>query len=347
MVRRSGVERGLTRQDFLRVGMGTGAALLLAGCGVQGGTGGGGGGGGADYPTRPVELIVPFAPGGSTDLIARAVAREIEEPLGQTMVAVNREGAGGAVGTKEVAEGAADGYRLTFSPTSLFTIAPIFLGPEDTVPLDELKIVTGLTQENIVLLANANGPYQTLDDVLALADSGEEISFGHSGRGIGTFLAQTLFYAQAGIKATDVPFDGGGPSVTALLGQQVDMGASQIAESAEQVAAGDLIQLGIFSAERSEFLPDVPTMKEQGFDLQVDQVRFIAGPKDLPDDITTKLADAFKEATQAESYGQFLEENFIGRFEKSGDEVRQKIETDLERYRSKVEELGIETGGGA
>lgn len=347
MVRGLGAGRGLTRRDFLRVGMGAGAGLFIAGCGVQGGTGGGGGGGGADYPNRPVELIVPFAPGGSTDLIARAIARDIEEPLGQTMVAVNREGAGGAVGTKEVAGGAPDGYRLTFSPTSLFTIAPIFLGAEDTVPLDDLKIVTGLTQENIVLLANADGPYKTLEDVLALKDSGEEISFGHSGRGIGTFLAQTLFYAQAGINATDVPFDGGGPSVTALLGKQVDMGASQIAESAEQVAAGDLIQLGIFSAERSEFLPDIPTMKEQGFDLEVDQVRFIAGPKDLPDDVATKLADAFKQAAQSEAYGKFLEENFIGRFEKSGDEVRQKIETDLERYRTKVEELGIEAGGGS
>jgi tripartite-type tricarboxylate transporter receptor subunit TctC len=225
---------------------------------------------------------VPFPPGGSTDLIGRAVAQAIEAPLGQTMVVVNREGAAGAVGTREVAGDRADGYRLVFPPSSLFTITPQTVQDPDTISLDDLTIITGLTVENIVLIANTDSPYQTLDDLLEAGRSGQTINYGHSGVGIGTYLAQRVFFAQAGINATDVPFDGGGPSVTALVGNQVDIGASQIAESIEQVEAGELRHLGIFTPERNEFLPDVPTMREQGFDIEVDQVRFIAGPPGLP-----------------------------------------------------------------
>lgn len=332
-------DRGLTRGDFLRVSAGAGAGLFLAGCSVESGSGQGGG---EDYPQQSVELVVPFPPGGSTDLIGRAIAQAIEEPLGQTMVVVNREGAAGAVGTGEVAADNPDGYRLVFPPTSLFTITPQTVQDADTLSLDDLSIVTGLTVENIVLIANTDSPFETLDDVLEAGRSGQTINFGHSGVGIGTYLAQTILFAQAGINATDVPFDGGGPSVTALLGNQVDISASQIAESIEQVQAGDMRQLGIFSAERNEFLPDVPTMREQGFDIEVDQVRFIAGPAGLTDDIVSTLADAFDEAAQSADYEQLLQDNFIGRFEESGDEIREKIETDYARYGNYIQEAGIQ-----
>ena len=333
------LDSGLTRRDFLRVSAGAGAGLFLAGCRVQSG---GGKGSGEDYPQQSVELVVPFPPGGSTDLIGRAVAQAIEAPLGQTMVVVNREGAAGAVGTREVAGDRADGYRLVFPPSSLFTITPQTVQDPDTISLDDLTIITGLTVENIVLTANTDSPYQTLDDLLEAGRSGQTINYGHSGVGIGTYLAQRVFFAQAGINATDVPFDGGGPSVTALVGNQVDIGASQIAESIEQVEAGELRHLGIFTAERNEFLPDVPTMREQGFDIEVDQVRFIAGPPGLPDNVVSTLTDAFSEAVQDPDYDQLLQDSFIGRFEVSGEELREKIETDYDRYAAYIEEAGIQ-----
>src|SRR3712207_7681118 len=128
------LDRGLTRRDFLRVSAGAGAGLFLAGCQVQ--SGGGGKGSGEDYPQQSVELVVPFPPGGSTDLIGRAVAEAIGTPLGETMIVVNREGAAGAVGTREVAGDRADGYRLVFPPSSLFTITPQTVQDPDTISLD-------------------------------------------------------------------------------------------------------------------------------------------------------------------------------------------------------------------
>ena len=325
----------VTRRDALKLGAGLGAGTLFAGCGVSSGEDE------ASYPTRSVELVVPFAPGGSTDLIARTLAKAIEKPLGHSMVVVNRDGAAAAVGTKEVANGASDGYRIVFPPSSLFTLTPQLVKNASTVALDELKIVTGLTVENIVIVAHKDSPLRTVDDLIALKQRGQRITYGHSGVGTGAYFAQTAFYKLAGVNATDVPFGGGGPAVTAVLGRQVDIGASQPAESMKLVQSGDLRWLAVFSAERSKLLPELPTVREKGFDLTVDQARFIAGPAKLPDEVATKLHDAFGEATRAPEYDEFLKKNLIERFEVDGPGVTVKIRTDYERYKQLIERFGI------
>ena len=320
----------------MRLGLGAGAGMFLAGCGVKTGNGEE-----PAYPERPVELVVPFAPGGSTDLIARTLAKAIEKPLGKTMVVVNRDGAAAAVGTKEVAGAAADGYRIVFPPSSLFTLTPQVVKNPSTVNLDELSIVTGLTVENIVIVAHKDSPFKTFDDVLALKSSGQRITFGHSGVGTGAYFAQTAFYKLAGINAADVPFGGGGPAVTAVLGKQVDIGASQPAESMKLVQSGELKWLAIFSAERSPSLPDLPTVKEKGFDLTVDQLRFIAGPAKTPDNVIGVLQKAFQEAVKAPEYDKFLKDNYIERFERSGEEIRSRIESDFAKYKAIIDKFGI------
>lgn len=334
---------GLTRRDFLRLSAGAGM-LLAAGCSVQGGSGGGGGqgGGGGDYPSRPVELMVPFSPGGSTDLTGRIIAKAIEEPLGGTMVVVNREGANGAVGTREVLNSAPNGYQLGLCSGSLFAITPLLVENADTISLDELGVLMNLTVENIVLLAHADGPYQTLDDLLAVKDSGKKITFAHSGAGGVNQFSQLVFFGQAGIEASDVPFDGAAPAVAALLGKQVDISASEIAGSAEQVEAGELVRLGIFAAERSPLIPEVPTMKEQGFDIEVDQVRPVFGPKGMPDDVVNKLEDALQQVAKSEEFEKFLKENYMERLVISGAEVTKYLEDSYERYAAVIEEQGIE-----
>ena len=329
----------LTRRDLMRITGGISASAFLAACGVKTETGAESA---VKYPERPVELIVPFAPGGSTDLIARTLAKAIEKPLGKTMVVVNRDGAAAAVGTKEVASAQADGYKIVFPPSSLFTLTPQLVKNPNTVGLDELRIITGLTVENIVIVAHKDSPYKSLDDVLALKQSGKRITFAHSGAGTGAYFSQLAFYKLAGINAADVPFGGGGPAVTAVLGKQVDIGASQPAESMKQVQSGDLKWLAVFSATRSPLLPDVPTVKEKGFDLTVDQARFIAGPKGISDDVVKVLQKAFGEAVKAPEYDEFLKKNFIDRFEKSGDDVTTKIKTDTDKYKSLIQQFGLQ-----
>lgn len=336
----SALGHALNRRAALRLGVGLGAGTFLAGCGVQ--TGSGDGEGDSAYPRRSVELIVPFAPGGSTDLIARTLGKAIEEPLGHSMVIVNRDGAAAAVGTKEVAAAQGDGYKIAFPPSSLFTLTPQLVKNADTVSLDDLRVVIGLTVENIVLVAHKDSPFKTLDDVIALKGSGRRITYGHSGVGTGAYFAQTAFYKLAGINATDVPFGGGGPAVTAVLGKQVDIGASQPAESMRLVESGELRWLGVFSQQRSPSLPDLPTATEKGFDLTVDQARFIAGPKSISDDAVTALQKAFREAVKDPEYDAFLKKNRIDRFEVEGTEVAKKVKEDFDRYKGLIDRFGLQ-----
>lgn len=323
----------------MRAGIGAGAGAFLAGCAVkkdepsQAGA--------ARFPERAVEWVVPFAAGGSTDLIARMVAKSLEKPLGQPVVVVNKEGAAGAVGTKEVVSGAADGYRMAFSPSSLFAITPHLQQSATRISFDQLRIITGLTVENLCLLVHKDSKYQTIDDLLN--DKGARVKFSHSGVGTGSYLSQVLFFKQAGLNATDVPFGGTGPAVTALLGKQVDVCASHLAESRKQVAAGDLRRLAVFTEQRTPLLPDVSTAKEKGIDVVVDQMRFVAVPPKVSDDVATVLKDAFREAVKSAEYDTFLKTNLIERRELAGPELMARIKADSDRYKAALANAGIAT----
>lgn len=326
----------LSRRGML-TGVGLGAAAYISGCSVkteqpsQQGT--------TNFPTRAVEWVVPFAPGGSTDLIARQLAKSLEKPLKHPVNVINKDGAAGAVGTRDVIDGPPDGYKMVFSPSSLFAITPHLQQSATKISLDQLRIVTGLTVENICLLVHKDSKYKTIDDLLN--DKGAKLNFGHSGVGTGLYLAQTLFYKQAGFNATDVPFGGTGPSITALLGKQVDIGASHLAETHKQVASGELRRLAMFTAERTPLLPDVPTMKEKGFNIVVDQMRFVAVPPKTPDDVAAVLANAFKEAVATPEHDKFLKDNFIERREMSGPELTKQIQSDSDRYKAALAAVGI------
>ena len=337
----AGSSSGLRRRTLLRGAVALGAATVLAACGgVSTGGGGSGAGGQAAFPQRPVEFIIPFAPGGSTDLIGRAATKQISRPLGQSMVVVNKAGAGGAVGTKEAVDAAPDGYKVALAPTSLFTITPLIRKEATGLDLNRMEIVTGLTRENLALVVPKDSPFKTIDDVLA-AKGGRTITFGHSGVGTGTQFSALIMLRQAGVNAKDVPFDGSGPAVNALLGKQIDMASTQIAESIKQVQAGQLRQLAVFSEQRSPQLPDVPTVKEKGIDLVVDQVRFVAAPKGTPQAALDKLRTSFLESTKDPAYEEFLKSNFIERAEVAGSEIRSKIERDSASYKQFATRLGI------
>ncbi|MDP9496474.1 MAG: tripartite tricarboxylate transporter substrate binding protein [Actinomycetota bacterium] len=328
------------RRTFLRTASALGAAAVLSACGGVSTGGSGSGSGGGAFPQRPVEFIIPFAPGGSTDLIGRAATKQISGPLGQSMVVVNKPGAGGAVGTKEAVDAAADGYKVALAPTSLFTITPLIRKESTGLDLAKMEIVTGLTRENLALVVPKDSPFKTIDDVLA-AKGGRTLTFGHSGVGTGTQFSALVLLKQAGVNAKDVPFDGSGPAVNALLGKQIDMASTQIAESIKQVQAGQLRQLAVFSEQRSPQLPDVPTVKEKGIDLVVDQVRFVAAPKGTPPQALDKLRTSFLQSTKDPAYEEFLKSNFIERAEVPGDQVRAKIERDSSAYKTFATRLGI------
>jgi tripartite-type tricarboxylate transporter receptor subunit TctC len=286
----------------------------------------------AKYPTGPVNLSVGQAAGGSTDLIARALAEGASKTLGQPMPVVNKPGANGALATKEVAGKPADGQELVLLNASLITITPLAVSADEAVNIDDLDIITGLSQDDYVLVASAESGFKTFQDVTA---AGRNVTFGTTGVGTGSQLAQTVLFKQADVKGTDIPFDSGKPALTAVLGNQVELATIQLGEAMPQIEAGKVAPLLVFSEERNTFLPDTPTAKEAGYDVPVAQYRAVAAPKGTPQEVKDKLLAAFQESFKSEAYKEFNEKNLLTPKEISGEEVV----TDWKEYAAKYKEL--------
>jgi tripartite-type tricarboxylate transporter receptor subunit TctC len=329
----------LTRQAVVGV---TAATSLLALTACGGNVGGGAANGAEDFPTEPITLTVGQAPGGSTDLIARAVADAAGQELGVAMPVVNKAGANGAVATEEVAGQPADGYDLVLLNASLITITPLAVGEEEAVSLDDLEVLKGLSQDDYVMVASAESGMETLEDVKSRSG---EFSYGTAGVGTGSQLAQTVLFAQADVTGTEVPFDSGSPALTAVLGDQVQVATVQLGEAKPQIDAGEVKPIVVFSEERNKFLPDVPTAVESGYDVPVSQYRAVAAPEGLPEDVKARLVEAFDAAVAEESYQDFNEQNMLTPHEISGEEVEAEWTELAERYEQLVQEHDISLAG--
>ena len=329
----------LTRQAVVGV---TAATSLLALTACGGNVGGGAANGAEDFPTEPITLTVGQAPGGSTDLIARAVADAAGQELGVAMPVVNKAGANGVVATEEVAGQPADGYDLVLLNASLITITPLAVGEEEAVSLDDLEVLKGLSQDDYVMVASAESGMETLEDVKSRSG---EFSYGTAGVGTGSQLAQTVLFAQADVTGTEVPFDSGSPALTAVLGDQVQVATVQLGEAKPQIDAGEVKPIVVFSEERNKFLPDVPTAVESGYDVPVSQYRAVAAPEGLPEDVKARLVEAFDAAVAEESYQDFNEQNMLTPHEISGEEVEAEWTELAERYEQLVQEHDISLAG--
>lgn len=302
-------------------------------------------GGGADtskYPSGPVNVTVGQAPGGSTDLIARAISEGASKTLGAPMPVVNKPGANGALASKEVAGKPADGQNLILLNASLITITPLAVTADEAVNIDDFDVIAGLSQDDYVLVASEKSGFKTIKDVTG---AGRNITFGTTGVGTGSQLAQTVLFKQANVKGTDVPFDSGKPALTAVLGNQVELATIQLGEAMPQIKAGKVAPLLVFSEERNTFLPDTPTAKESGYDVPVAQYRAVAAPKDTPQEVKDKLAEAFQETFKSDAYKAFNEQNLLTPKEISGEEVVTQWKDYAAKYKALVEKYSISLSG--
>jgi tripartite-type tricarboxylate transporter receptor subunit TctC len=246
------------------------------------------------WPSKPVTLLVPFPPGGSTDLIARTIAPQLQARLGGTFIVENKAGATGTVGAGMVKRAAPDGYTIFVSSLGPFVIAPHLI---KSVPYDALKdfdYITVAVQAPNVLAVPANSPHKSLADVIAFhkANPGK-MSFASSGNGSSDHLTAELFWQQTGTSGLHIPYKGGAPAMSDLLGGQVDATFMNINTGLPNIKAGKLRALAITSAKRSPLLPDVPTLEESGIKgVTVYSWQAFAAPKGLPADIKAKLRDA-------------------------------------------------------
>jgi tripartite-type tricarboxylate transporter receptor subunit TctC len=265
------------------------------------------------WPAKPVTLLVPFPPGGSTDAIARVLGNKLQERLGGSFVIDNRGGAGGTIGTTAVKRAAPDGYTVLVTSLGPLVIGPHLLKNLPYDPTKDLDYVTVAVQAPNVLVVPAASPHKTMAEVLAfLKAHPEKMSFASSGNGSSDHITAELFWQQTGTSGLHIPYKGGGPVMTDLLGNQVDASFMNINTALPQIKAGKLRALGITSAKRSPVQPDVPTMDELGIKgLQVYSWQAVAAPKGLPADIKGKLHAAIVATLNAaEVKPKLLEQGF-------------------------------------
>jgi tripartite-type tricarboxylate transporter receptor subunit TctC len=246
----------------------------------------------AAYPgDKPVTLVVPFPPGGSTDAIARVLAQKLPEKLGGTWIIDNKPGATGTIGAAYIKRAAPDGYTLFVSSLGPFVITPHLLKGLQYDALKDFDPITVAVQAPNVLVVPASSPYRTLADMLAgLKKTPGKMSFASSGNGSSDHLSAELFWQQTGTEGLHVPYKGGGPAINDLLGAQVDAAFVNINSIIQHIKAGKVRALAISSAKRSPLLPDVATLDEQGVKgAEVQSWQAVAGPKGLPADVKAKL----------------------------------------------------------
>jgi tripartite-type tricarboxylate transporter receptor subunit TctC len=243
---------------------------------------------------RPVTLLVPFPPGGSTDLIARTLAPKLQDKLGGTFIVENKAGATGTVGAAQVKRAPADGYTVFVSSLGPFVIAPHLI---KTAGYDALKDFDGITvavQAPNVLVVPIASPHKSVADVLAWQKANpDQMSYASSGNGSSDHLTAELFWLQTGTSGLHVPYKGGGPAMSDLLGGQVNASFVNINTAMPHIRSGKLRTLAITSAKRSPLLPDVPTLAEAGVKgVDVYSWQAIATPRGLPADIKARLHEA-------------------------------------------------------
>lgn len=310
--------------------------LVLSGCsGVQNSTGGSSGGA---YPSGPVEMYVGASAGGSSDLISRAVSKGLGDELGSSFPVINREGANGALAAAEVANAAPDGKKIAIQNASLFAITPLAVAPDEVTTIDDFDIVGGVSRDDYVLVTNPASGYRNLDDI---KNASKVVRYGTTGVGTGAQLSAALLFKTSGVQSQAVPFDGGAPALAAVLGNQVDVASIQVGEAIENIQSGKLTPLAVFGPERIEYLPDVPTAKEQGLDVEVTQYRFMTVPKGTPQEIRDRIAEGMRATFETQGYQDFNAQNSLTPMELSGDEVLAQLKEDQKRYADLVAQYDI------
>lgn len=218
------------------------------------------------YPAKPVKIIVGFAPGSATDILARLVAEQFAKSMGQSFIVENKPGAGGSVGTAQAKEAAPDGYTLVAAGSGPFGINPAIQSKLPYDPLRDFELIGNIVLTPQTIVVGADAPYRTLKDLVAAAMARPgEIPYASLGNGSTSHLTMEAFQSAAGIRLNHIPFKGSGDAQTAIIGGQVPMMSDTIPGIRAQVAAGKLRALGVAIPRRSAFLPDVPTIAEQGY----------------------------------------------------------------------------------
>lgn len=257
------------------------------------------------YPSRPVTLINPFPPGGAADVVGRPFAAVLEPIVKQPVVIETKAGAAGAVGAQVAASAKPDGYTLLVHIVSISGFAEVdkLFGRTPKFTRDNFIPIARFTEGPMVLVVNAETPYKTLKELVDDAKKNpDKIVFSSSGLYGALHLPTQLFMNAAGIKMRHLPTNGGGPALTAILGNNSQVLASSIAAASGHIKAGKLRALASYSAKRAASLPDVPTLKELGYDVEFYLWVGLFAPKGTPEAVIKTIREASKSAASTDAF---------------------------------------------
>lgn len=262
-----------------------------------------------EYPQKEVTFICPWPAGGGSDLIVRSMANTLADYFPEPFVPVNREGANGIVATSELANAKPDGYTISLGATGVFTTSPL-TQEGVTYKMDDFDFLIGLTNEPIVLSLPADSPYKTLEELFkASKEKNFAIRYANSGQGGVPQVTMAYLFNLAEAKTQSIPYSGGPAAITAALGgtANCDVVSSHIADVLEHAKAGTLRPIAISSSERAALLPDMPTLKELGYDVDMGVRKFIVAPKGMPEDVKSTLVDALTKAANEPKFKEAME----------------------------------------
>jgi tripartite-type tricarboxylate transporter receptor subunit TctC len=294
------------------------------------------------FPSKPVHIFVPYPPGGGVDILARTLGDALSQEWGQSIVVENRPGAGGVVASQALATSPPDGYTLIVVASGHATNP--FLYPK--LPYDTFKDFTPislLASSPNILLVRKDSPFKTLADLLAQARAKPgSLSFGHAGNGTSTHLAGELLKNLAKIDMAAIPYKGGAPAINDLLGGQIPMSFNNGPESVGQIKAGTVRALGVTTAKRAVFLPDVPSIAEGGVPGYDTEVWWgVLGPAKMPPDLVKKLSHHFVAALKAQSVKDRLGPLGATPIGSSPEEFAAKIKADYDKWGPIIKAAGM------
>lgn len=296
-----------------------------------------------DYPTHPITLIIPFAPGGSTSIVGRTIADKMTETLGEKVIVDNRPGAGGTVGTRAVALSAPDGYTIGLGYTGTLAIGPSLYRKAGYDPRKHFAPIGLIGNAPNSLVVHPSFPAKTLAELIAYAKANPgKVNFGSGGAGTASHITGELFSQAAGVKLTHIPYKGSGPALVDLIGGHIPMAFSPIPATHASVSAGQLRALAVTSPGRSTLLPEVPTIAESGlpgFDASL--YYGLIAPAGTARPIIDRLNAALRNALDSDDVKKRLVQDGTEPTPGSPDDYAALIDTDETKWAGIVKSIGV------
>ncbi len=293
----------------------------------------------SEYPTKPIEVVVPAAAGGGTDAVTRAFAEACKKYLPQPLTVNNKPGASGAIGMGDMINARPDGYKLCMVIVEITILPSLGLTKytfEDFIPIAQLNA------DPAAITVKADAPWNTIEEFLTDAQkSPDAIKMGNSGNGSIWHLAHASLEDKTGVKFNPIPFQGAAPAVVALLGGHIDAVSVSPGEVSAQVAAGKLKTLAVMSDQRVKGFERVPTLKERKIDLSIGAWRGLAAPKGTPPNVINALRVAAKGAATEPMFKESLDKLNLGLVYNDSDAFKQVMQRDSEMFKKLIAKLGL------